>query len=79
MARLWHAFETLPGLSAGAKVGVAAGAVCALAAAQVLLRKPKREGHDLFSSEKPEAVRGEKRRSVEEERALAARTAAAGR
>jgi hypothetical protein len=78
MARLWHAFESFGGLSSGAKVGLAAGAVCALAAAQVLLRKPKREGHDLFSSEKPEAVRGEKRRSVEEERALAAR-AAAGR
>ena len=75
MSRFWHAFESYGGLSAGAKVGLASFAVCGLAAEQVLLRQPKREGHDLFSSEKPEAVRGEKRRSVDEERA-AARTAA---
>ena len=76
-ARWWASFEGFSGLSAGSKVGLAVAGLCGLAAAQVLSRKPKREGHDLFSSEKPAAVRREPSRSVEGERAKAAADAAA--
>jgi len=76
VSRGWAAFEGFAGLSSGAKVAAAVCAVCGLAAAQVLSRAPKREGHDLFSSEKPAAVRREAVRTVEGERAKA--EAAAG-
>ena len=76
-ARMWASFEGAAGLSPGSKVGLAVACLCGLAAAQVLSRQPKREGHDLFSSEKPAAVRREPTRSVEGERAKAAADAAA--
>ena len=69
VARAWAGFEGAGGLNNHVKVALIVGVVCALSAAQVLSRAPKKEGHDLFSSEKPAAVRGDKARSVEAERA----------
>ena len=69
VARAWAGFESAGGVNSNVKVALIVGAICALSAAQVLSRKPKKEGHDLFSSEKPAAVRGDKARSVEAERA----------
>ena len=46
--------------------------VCALATAQVLY-KPAKPGHDAFSSEKPQALRKETPRTLEEEKAKLAK------
>lgn len=64
----WRAFAAW-GVSDRLKVFLVAGSLMGLAAAQVLMRAPKKEGHDAFSSEKPLAVRGEQVRSLETERA----------
>ena len=69
VARAWAGFEGSGGLSSNKKVAIIVSAICLLSAAQVLSRKPKKDGHDLFSSEKPASVRGDKPRSVEAERA----------
>ena len=47
------------------------GSVCAFAAWQVL-SKPRAPGHDTFSSEKPQQLRGETLRNLEQEKARVA-------
>lgn len=64
-----------------AKVALVVGGVIAVAAAQTLLR-PRRPGHDSFSSEKPESLRPGTRTVdtiLAEEAAAAAAAAAAQR
>ena len=66
------------------KVALGSAALVGLAAYLVLGRPAKKAGHDLASSEKPQALRGERTRTLEGEkaalselRAAAARKAAA--
>ena len=63
------------------KVALGSAALIGLAAFLVLGRPAKKAGHDLASSEKPQALRGERARTLEGEKAALGelRAAAAAR
>lgn len=64
------AFVNTPILPESAKVGLGVFTILGICAIPVFgTGGNKREGHDPFSSEKPEAIRGEQRRNLEAEKA----------
>jgi hypothetical protein len=70
--RLLRAADEHP-LPESLKIVIGVAAACAFGYRVVTGRADKRPGHDLASSERPQALRGEKERSLEEEKAYVMR------